>query len=72
MGLSASTLNKIENRYNANRQALAHIKQRIDAIEAENQSLAKLISETPADANSQYLSMQSRKAVEKRNLLIKY
>jgi hypothetical protein len=33
--------------------------------------LAKLLSETAVDATGEYISIQSRKAVEKRNLLIK-
>jgi hypothetical protein len=71
MELSATMLNKIIKRYQANQQTLERIKQRIAIIEAEDKQLAKLLSETAVDATGEYISIQSRKAVEKRNLLIK-
>jgi len=71
MALSASVLNKIVKRYQANQQTLERIKQRIAIIEAEDKQLAKMISETAVDATGEYISIQSRKAVEKRNSLIK-
>ena len=71
MALSASVLNKIVKRYQANQQTLERIKQRIAIIEAEDKQLAKLLSETAVDATGEYISIQSRKAVEKRNSLIK-
>ena len=71
MALSASVLSKIVKRYQANQQTLERIKQRIAIIEAEDKQLAKLLSETAVDATGEYISIQSRKAVEKRNLLIK-
>jgi adenylate kinase family enzyme len=71
MELSATVLNKIIKRYQANQQTLERIKQRIAIIEAEDKQLAKLLSETAVDATGEYISIQSRKAVEKRNLLIK-